>query len=157
MNSGHAMRVRSGGRKLLSIVAAAAFATTPAIAREPGDAASLIEFADAFDRAQLSKDAGALDRMTSDELIFVDGSGKRHGKAAFIAGWTDPEDRFEPITLVDRTVTLVGHDVGIVGAEVNLKGTSAGKSFSSRFRFADTFERTKAGWRAVYIQVTRIP
>jgi ketosteroid isomerase-like protein len=142
---------------MLSLVTAAVFALTPAAAGQPSDTALLIAFADTFDRAQLTKDAAALDRMTSDDLIFIDGSGKRQGKAAFIAGWTAPGDRFEPIILVDRTVTVVGDNVGIVGAEVNLKGRSAGKPFSSRFRFADTFEKTKVGWRAVHIQVTRIP
>lgn len=141
---------------MLSLVAAAC-AMTPASAGLPSHTASLIAFADAFDRAQLEKDARALDRMTSDEMIFIDGSGKRQGKAEFIAGWTAPGDRFEPILLIDRTITLVGADVGIVGAQVTLKGTSGGKSFSSRFRFADIFEKSKTGWRAVHIQVTRIP
>ena len=118
---------------------------------------SLIAFADAFDRAQIAKDSAALDRMVSHDLIFIDGSGLRKGKADFMAGWTSPGDRFDPITLVDRTVTMLGKDAGIVGAEVTLKGVSGGKAFSSRFRFADTFRKSDGRWRAVHIQVTRIP
>lgn len=41
---------------------------------------SFIGFADQFDRAQLAKDRVALERMVSDDLVFIDGSGKRRGK-----------------------------------------------------------------------------
>lgn len=118
---------------------------------------SLIEFADRFDRAQLAKDAPALERMVADELVFIDGSGQRHGKQAFIAGWTAPGDSFDPVTLVDRVVVLMGPDAGVVSAETVLSGVSGGKRLSSRFRFSDTFRRIEGQWRAVHIQVTRIP
>jgi ketosteroid isomerase-like protein len=118
---------------------------------------SLIQFADAFDRAQLAKDHDALERMVADDLVFIDGSGKRLGKKAFIDGWTAPGDRYDPIVLIDRVVTALGPDAGIVGAETILSGTSDGQSFSSRFRFADTFRRVGGRWQAVHIQVTRLP
>ncbi len=96
-------------------------------------------------------------RMVSDELIFIDGSGKRSGKAEFIGGWTDPADSYDPIDLVDRIVLPIGQNAGLVTAETVLKGISGGKSFSSRFRFTDMFERVGGEWRAVHIQVTRLP
>ncbi len=118
--------------------------------------ASLVAFADTFDQAQIGKDAAALDRMVCDDLIFIDGSGTRKGKKAFIAGWTGPGERYKPIKLVDRNFTLLGADAWVVGAEVTLKGVSNGEPFSSRFRFADTFKMTSGRWCAVHIQVTRI-
>ena len=75
-----------------------------------GNEASLIDAADAFDKAQIDKDSAALDRMVADDLVFIDGSGKRLGKKAFIEGWTAPVDRFDPIMLIDRTVTPLGPD-----------------------------------------------
>ena len=119
--------------------------------------ASLIAFADRFDQAQLSKDGPALERMIADDLVFITGSGKRQGKKEFIAGWTDPGDTFDPITLVDRIVTPLGPEAGMVSAETVLSGTSGSKKFSSHFRFTDTFRRTGGEWKAVHIQVTRIP
>jgi ketosteroid isomerase-like protein len=143
---------------LLLAAAAAALSAPLAVAATQAEAtAAIVAFADAFDRAQLARDAAALDRMVSDDLVFIDGSGARQGKKAFIAGWTAPGDRFEPIRLIDRTFTPLGPNAWIVGAEVTLKGTSDGKPFASRFRFADTFRRTGGQWRAVHIQVTRIP
>lgn len=149
---------RENEMKMFAVLAATVLAIGPAAAAGVEDGrSSLIAFADAFDQAQLKKDAAALDRMTSSDLIFIDATGKRQGKKEFISGWTAAEDQFRPITLVDRTVTMLGNDAGIVGAEVTLEGVSAGKPFSSRFRFADTFQRKAGRWRAVHIQVTRMP
>ncbi|QNA82663.1 nuclear transport factor 2 family protein [Sphingomonas sp. So64.6b] len=143
--------------KLLISMLALATASPPLAAPADRAADTLVAFADRFDQAQLTKDGAALERMVSDDLVFIDGSGKRLGKRDFIEGWTAPDDRFEPIVLVDRTVTELGPDAGVVGAETLLKGSSGGKSFASRFRFSDTFRRIKGEWRAVHIQVTRMP
>ena len=120
------------------------------------DQSSLIEFADRFDQAQLRKDGAALKRMVGDDLVFITGSGQRQGKKEFIAGWTDPDDTYEPITLTDRVITMLGPDAGMASAETVLRGTSGGKTFSSHFRFTDTFRRVGGKWQAVHIQVTRI-
>lgn len=120
------------------------------------DRAAMLQVADAFDRAQLSKDKAALEHMIDPELVFVDGDGRRQGKRDFIAGWTAADDRFDPITLIDRTVTPLGRDAFVVTAETTLTGTNGGKRFSSHFRFADTFRRSGGQWRAVHIQVSRI-
>ena len=118
---------------------------------------SLRQVADAFDRAQLSKDAAALERMVADDLVFIDGSGKRLDKKAFIQGWTAPGDTFDPVVLVDRRLVPLGPDAFLVSAETTLSGTSGGKRFASAFRFTDTFQRVDGRWRAVHIQVTRLP
>ena len=134
------------------------FCTQPLAAQSvPTPSVGLVEFADRFDQAQLRKDGAALEAMVADDLVFITGSGERKGKADFIAGWTDPAVTYNPITLTDRVVRQVGPDVGIVTAETVLSGTSAGKAFASRFRFTDTFQRAGGLWRAVHIQVTRIP
>jgi hypothetical protein len=117
---------------------------------------SLLVAADAFDRAQLTKDRAAIERMTLDAVVFIDGSGKRLGKKEFVAGWTAPGDSFDPIVLIDRTVTPLGRDAAVVGAEVKLCGMSGGARFCSRIRFADTFVRVAGEWRVAHIQVTRI-
>jgi len=116
----------------------------------------ILAFADAFDRAQLTQDAVALNEMVADELVFIDGSGKRLGKKDFIAGWTAPSDRFDPMVLTDRKVIALGDDAAIVNAETIFGGTSGGQRFTTRIRFADTFRRVGGKWRAVHIQVTPI-
>jgi ketosteroid isomerase-like protein len=118
----------------------------------------LTAFADAFDAAQIAKDGAALQRMIADDLVFIDGNGKRSGKADFIAGWTVAGDEYDPITLHDRIVMPLGDGAGLASAETILSGRSAGKPFRVRIRFTDIFRRGEGGdWRAAYIHVTRMP
>ncbi|MCF2515076.1 nuclear transport factor 2 family protein [Sphingomonas sp. G124] len=126
------------------------------LAAAPAKDISIVAAADAFDRAQLTKDGAAIGRIVLDDLVFIDSSGKRLGKKEFITGWTAPGDRFDPISLIDRTVVPLGRDAAVVGAEVNLCGTSDGVPFCSRIRYADTFVRIDGRWRVAHIQVTRI-
>jgi len=135
----------------ISLLAAALIATGPL-----PNHAEMVKVADAFDQAQLAKDKTALEAMADEELIFIDGSGKRQGKREFVAGWTGSDETYDPIVLIDRTVTPLGADSFVVSAETVLAGTSSGQRFSSRFRFSDTFRRVGKQWRAIHIQVTRI-
>ncbi|MCW4460733.1 nuclear transport factor 2 family protein [Sphingomonas sp. BT-65] len=147
-------------------IAMAAVTCLAAAAAAPGAAAGetvvtgprhgdLLAVADAFDRAQLTQDRAALERMVDDGLVFIQSSGKRAGKQVFIDGWTTPGDSYDPITLVDRVVIRLGPDAFLVSASTTLSGISGGKRFSSSFRFTDTFRRVGGEWRAVHIQVTR--
>jgi hypothetical protein len=132
---------------MILLTALAAAALTPA---------EMTLVADAFDRAQLRQDRAGLDALVDDELVYIDGGGKRQGKREFIEGWMGPNDRYAPIALIDRTMTPLGHDSFVTSAETTLIGTSGGKAFSSHFRFSDTFRRIGGKWKAVHIQVTRI-
>ncbi len=116
----------------------------------------LREFADAFDRAQVEQDRPALEWMVSDALVYIDGTGNRHGKRDFIEGWMSPGDDFEMPTLEDRVVLELGPEAGIANARALLKGTSGGVPFQSEIRFADAFRKESGCWRAIHIQVTRI-
>jgi hypothetical protein len=119
-------------------------------------AAEMAAVSDAFDRAQLTQDSVKLDVMVDDELVFIDGAGKRQGKREFIEGWVSPADKYGPIVLIDRKMTPLSQDSFVTSAETTLTGTSSGKAFSSHFRFSDTFRRVGGTWKAVHIQVTRI-
>ena len=138
---------------LLAIVMA-----PPAIAAEApvGTGADLASFADAFDAAQIAQDRAALERMVADDLVFIDGSGKRYGKAFFIDGWTGPDDDYDPGMLKDRIVLPLGEDAGLASAETILSGRSAGKPFRVRIRFTDIFRRHGDSWQVAYIHVTRM-
>ncbi|WP_158213646.1 nuclear transport factor 2 family protein [Sphingopyxis witflariensis] len=142
------------------MLAIAALATVPLAAANaqpaPDDTAALTAFADAFDAAQISRDGAALGRMVADDLVFIDGSGKRLGKADFIAGWTGADDAYDPVTLRDRIVMPLGPDAGLASAETILSGRSAGQPFRVRIRFTDIFRRSGDSWQAAYIHVTRM-
>lgn len=138
------------------VAAVALVLAAPAFAQDVS-VETLRELGDRFDRAQIEGDRAALDAMTADDVILVGANGRRQNKADFIAGWTDPNVRFQPITVTDRYFTPLGPDVGVVGGDVILQGTMSGRPFTTRLRFADTFRRIDGVWRAVHIQATRVP
>ena len=122
----------------------------------PADTAAILAAADAFDHAQLAQDRKAMEWMILDDLVFIDGSGKRLGKKELIEGWMGPNDKYDPAPPSDRVVVPLGRDAAVVNAEVNLCGTSDGTRFCSRIRFADTFVKVGKDWRVAHIQVTRL-
>lgn len=126
------------------------------LAANPANDASILQAADAFDRAQLAQDRAAMEWMILDDLVFIDGSGKRLGKKELIDGWMGPNDKYDPALPTDRIVTALSTDAAVVNAEVNICGTSDGARFCSRIRFADTFVKVGGKWRVAHIQVTRI-
>ena len=138
----------------LALGAVIAIAAAPARA---DDVAGLTAFADAFDAAQIAQDGAALEAMVADDLVFIDGDGRRLGKRDFIAGWTGADDDYDPVMLTDRVVTPLGQGAGLASAEAVLSGRAAGKPFAVRIRFTDIFRRHGASWQAVHIQVTRTP
>ncbi|HWT43636.1 MAG TPA: nuclear transport factor 2 family protein [Sphingopyxis sp.] len=141
------------------IAAALAFGMAASAAAADASASEIAElraFADAFDAAQIAQDRAALERMVADDLVFIDGSGKRYGKAFFIDGWTGADDDYDPVTLKDRVILPIGADAGLASAETVLSGRSAGKPFRVRIRFTDIFRRSGNSWQATYIHVTRM-
>ena len=145
--------------RAFAVAAALALAGSQAVAQTATSAETeLAAFGDTFDQAQLRKDGAALEKLVADDLVFITSSGKRQGKKEFIAGWTDADTSYNPITLIDRRVVPLGADAGLISAETVLSGKSGGKEFASRIRFTDTFRRGKDGqFQAIHIQVTRIP
>lgn len=144
-------------RGMIAAILAFGVAASAAAAEAPAsEIAELRTFSDAFDAAQIAQDRAALDRMVADDLVFIDGSGKRYGKAFFIDGWTGADDDYDPVTLNDRVILPLSKDMGLASAETVLSGRSAGKSFRVRIRFTDIFRRHGDSWQATYIHVTRM-
>ncbi|MDQ8755115.1 nuclear transport factor 2 family protein [Sphingosinicella sp. LHD-64] len=142
--------------KLLLAALAAVSLAAPAFAEDVSPE-TLREIGDRFDQAQIGQDRAAMEAMTSEGLVFVGSDGRRQSRADFIAGWMDPNTRYEPITVEDRYFLPLGPDTGVVGGDVVVRGTSNGQPFAAHIRFADTFRRIDGTWRAVHIQATRVP
>ena len=142
-----------------ALLAAALLMLAPPALAAPGDVPveTLRQVADRFDRAQIAQDRPVLEAMTAESLVFVGSDGARQDRAGFIAGWIDPNVRFEPIAITDRYFIPLGPDLGIVGGNVVLRGTAGTQPFASRIRFSDTFRRIGGQWRAVHVQATRVP
>ncbi len=134
-----------------------AFAQASSPLPDPVPSESVEAASHAFDDAQYRQDATLLDQMLPADFHIVHGSGEIGDKRDFIAGFTDPQVRFEPFEIRDRIVKMLGHDAALITAEGTIKGTKNGKPFVDRFRFVDTFRRRGSGWEVAYVQVTPLP
>jgi hypothetical protein len=121
------------------------------------DQATLRTIADRFDRAQLTQDRAALERLIADDLILIGSDGTRQNKRQFIDGFVAPGLHFEMATPTDRYFIPLGPDAGIAGGDIVLRGTSDGTPFATRLRFSDTFRRINGEWLAVHVEATRVP
>lgn len=136
----------------LALLALCAFAPATDVDRE-----TLRTVADRFDRAQLTQDRAALERLISDDLILIGSDGTRQNKRQFIEGFVAPGLHFEMATPTDRYFIPLGPDAGIAGGDIVLRGTSDGTPFTTRLRFSDTFHRIRGEWLAVHVEATRVP
>jgi hypothetical protein len=142
---------KSGLALALAAIASIAAARDAATAEREINVASA-----AFDRAQLTHDRAALDRVLASDFKYVRGSGKFTGRDDFIAGFTDPEVTFEPFVITNRMFVPLGENAGIVGGEGVIRGRDHGTPFEEHFRYADTFGWRDGRWQVVYVQVTPI-
>ena len=136
----------------LAFLALGAFAPAPDV-----DQATLRSVADRFDRAQLTQDRAALERLIADDLILIGSNGTRQNKRQFIEGFVASGLHFEMATPTDRYFIPLGPDAGIAGGDIVLHGTSDGTPFTTRLRFSDTFRRINGEWLAVHVEATRVP
>jgi hypothetical protein len=109
-----------------------------------------------YDKAQLTNDGAALERLLGDDLLLISGSGKVQNKAEFIRDSTAPGFKLEPFTILEPVHKVMG-STAILGGVVMLKGADGGKPFSQRMRFSDFWQKRNGRWQVVYVQVTRLP
>jgi hypothetical protein len=143
-------------RALAFAAAALALAACAPRSRPAVSVDELRGIADRFDRAQLTQDSGAMDRLMADDFILIGSNGVRQDKRQFIQGFTEPGVHFDVVTPSDRYFIPLGPDAGLVGGEAVLTGTDHGAPFRTRIRFSDTFRRVDGRWQAVHAEATRV-
>lgn len=110
----------------------------------------------AFDHAQLVADRATIDRYLAADFVFVRGAGVVAGRDAFLAAFTDPDQKLEPFTVEHPVAIQLGDGAVLIGGETTLRGTDKGEPFAEHFRYADIFQRREGRWQVVYTQVTMI-
>jgi ketosteroid isomerase-like protein len=109
-----------------------------------------------YDQAQMKNDGAALHRLLADDYALVNGSDEIADKAAFIKDSTQPGWALQPF-VVTNAINRVWADGAVLSGEVELKGTSDGKAFDVRMRFADVWRKRDGKWQVVFTEVTRFP
>ena len=141
---------------LLALVAALhardARATAPHTMLPPALAKAVAE----FDRAQMQGDGPALARLLADDYVLFNSRGLVEDKTAFIHDYTAPGSSMKPFTVEDE---VVRHWPGgaVLGGVVTLEGTSEGKPYKVRLRFADIWAERDGQWQVVFTEATRVP
>lgn len=137
---------------LLVACHAPAAATTPAA--DP--IAAVKAAATEFDHAQLVGDRATMDRYLASDFVFVKGAGAVSDRAAFLAGFTDPDQKLEPFVIEHPVAIRLADQAVLIGGETTMRGTDKGTPFAEHFRYADIFQWRDGRWQVVYTQVTMI-
>jgi ketosteroid isomerase-like protein len=135
----------------------ALLASAPLTAQAPGPNAEVLAAAAAFNLAQQQGDRAALERLLAPDFLFVRASGRIGDRREFIAGFTTPGVRFDPLVVTDRLLLRVAPDVVVAGGEALLKGVDNGTALRQHFRYSDTFVRRDGRWMVAFSQVTTLP
>lgn len=110
----------------------------------------------AFDRAQMDGDGAALERLLADDYVLFNSRGQVEDKAAFIHDYTAPGFSLKPFTVQEE---VVRHWPGgaVLGGVATLEGTSEGKPYKLRLRFADIWRERDGRWQVIFTEAVRAP
>ncbi|UGB38238.1 nuclear transport factor 2 family protein [Frateuria soli] len=141
---------------LFSLVAAVQMHDARATAPHPMLPPALARAVAEFDRAQMQGNGAALARLLADDYVLFNSRGLVEDKAAFIHDYTAPGTSMKPFTVEDE---VVRHWPGgaVLGGVVTLEGTSGGKPYKVRLRFADIWRERDGRWQVIFTGATRVP
>jgi hypothetical protein len=141
---------------LLTLAVAFHAGEARATAPHPMLPAALAKAVAAFDRAQMHGDGAALGRLLADDYVLFNSRGLVEDKAAFIHDYTAPGTWMKPFTVEEE---VVRHWPGgaVLGGVVTLEGSSEGKPYKVRLRFADIWAERDGRWQVIFTEATRAP
>jgi ketosteroid isomerase-like protein len=130
-----------------------AFVPLTASSNSTDDAKAVAALDTEYQAAVKNNNAATMDRILSDDMVVVIGSGKIYTKADLLEMARTRRVHYEHQEDSEQTVRVWG-DTAVVTAKIWLKGTDEGKPFDWHVWFSDTYVRTPAGWRYVHGQAS---
>jgi ketosteroid isomerase-like protein len=109
----------------------------------------------AWNHAEESKDAAALNQLLAPSLAYVDYDGSIMNKAEFLASIQQESLHPAQITNEEMTAKMYG-EAAVVTGVYREKGTLKGKPYQRRGRFTDTWVKQGGTWQCVASQSTLI-
>jgi ketosteroid isomerase-like protein len=116
----------------------------------------LVALESAWNHAEQSKDATALNQLLGDALIYVDYDGTLMNKKEFLDSTLHNSVTQEQINNDGMTVHVYGNAAVVTGLYRD-KGIDKGKAFSRRGRFTDMWVNQNGVWQCVASQSTLLP
>lgn len=120
-----------------------------------GEEGHLLALETAWNHAERSKDARALDQLLAETLVYIDYDGTLLSKKEYLASTTKNDVDDELINNDGMTVRVYGNAAVVTGTYRD-KGLKKGKPFLRRGRFTDTWIYDKGAWQCVASQSTLI-
>lgn len=115
----------------------------------------LLALESAWNHAEQSKDAVALNQLLGESLVYVDYDGTLLNKKEFLETTLHNNVQQEQINNDGMTVHLYGNAAVVTGVYRD-KGIEKGKPFQRHGRFTDTWVNQNGAWQCVASQSTLI-
>jgi uncharacterized protein (TIGR02246 family) len=106
-------------------------------------------------RAILSGNAAAMDRMTADDYTFITLRGELRTKSEILKGFQSGSFKYESREISDLNVRVYGDTAVVVGRSIQ-KGAENGKDYSGDYRFTRVYVKQRGRWVTVALQTTPI-
>ena|SRR5437868_5025118 len=139
----------------LVILVCAVLAIAQDAPKQSAEEGHLLALESAWNHAEQSKDAAALNQLLGESLIYIDYDGTLLNKKQFLETTLHNEVEQEQINNDGMTVHVYGN-AGIVTGVYRDKGVQKGKAFLRRGRFTDTWINQNGAWQCVASQSTLI-
>lgn len=119
------------------------------------DEGRILALETAWNHAEESKDAAALDQLLAGSLVYVDYDGSIQTKREFLE--SIKAESLHPVQIInDEMYVHMYGDAAVVTGIYREKGTDKGKPYQRRGRFTDTWVKQNGGWQCVASQSTLI-
>ena len=123
--------------------------------QQSGEEGRLRALESAWNHAEQSKDAAALNQLLGETLVYVDYDGTLLNKKEFLENTLHNNVQQEQINNDGMTVHVYGNAAVVTGVYRD-KGIEKGKPFLRRGRFTDTWVNQNGAWQCVASQSTLI-
>ncbi len=112
------------------------------------DSTKVIAMENAWNQAELSNDAAAVQLLLADDFVMTTGEGDLYNKAQIVASIRDKSYQPEALQSSNMVVHAHGNTVVVTGAYYE-KGTDKGKPWERHGRFTDTWMFMDSRWQCV--------
>ena len=116
---------------------------------------TLIQIERDWTKAELDKDAAALDRILADDWTVIGFDGKTETKAEAIAELKSGSSTLQTVTLGEMKVKVFGNTAVVQGSDIE-KSTYKGKDSSGKYMWMDVFVNRNGKWQAVASESTKV-
>jgi len=137
----------------ITLLLAAVFTSLSATA---APAANVLAAVQRYRQALVKKDLAALERIWTDDYVFVNGHGKLLTKADRVADIRSGHSSNESIQHEEEPVVKMHGDSALVLSRVTIVGKYSGREVSSEFRSVHVWTKEDNRWRLAFNQLTPV-